>query len=243
VSAHNPDLANPEQFTVTRTPRPRARRWSRSDLRWLQSIRTPWGLELQLLNISESGLLVESSSKLVPASSTELRLFGPGMNVAVPVRVVRSEVAGVNGLGVRYRTAATFDHAFDLLPDSLPARSPLGVPPPASPKALAALLAQVTNGLEGERPGALRRSFEREVQRLSAARDVRVCDAPERLVEGGDSIYFTIPTDGGNKAILQVTFEPHYEPAEEEFKLLKAAAMIAGAVLEYEPRRLALPSN
>lgn len=119
-------------------------------MRWLRGVQAPWGLSLRLVNISSSGLLLESGSKLVPESATELRLLGSGMNLVIPVRVVRSEIAQVTGMGVRYHTAAAFQQKFEMLPESSEPAPPAPTPGCVF-RALAELLARATGDANGER--------------------------------------------------------------------------------------------
>ena len=85
-----------------------ALRKGRGDVPWLSGVKAAWGTELELINISSTGLLVETGSKFTPGSTTELHLSGPDTNLIVPVRFIRSDVARIDGLGVRYRAAAAF---------------------------------------------------------------------------------------------------------------------------------------
>jgi CheY-like chemotaxis protein len=89
--------------------RARARRWSNEDLSWLTEVKLPWGLRVDLLNISSSGVLVESAARFVEGSTTVFRLNGSDQHLLIPATVVRSEVANANARGVTYRAAATFD--------------------------------------------------------------------------------------------------------------------------------------
>jgi CheY-like chemotaxis protein len=214
-----------------RARRRRAHRWTLDDLGWLNGIQTPWGLELRTLNISATGLLVESSSKLMPDSSTDLRFYGSQTSVVVPVRVVRSWVADVNGRGVKYQAALVFARKFDLVPERPNSRAAST----ATPGALAELLMKVTTELgRSRRPEVLRSIYEVGLQQLVTAREVKIRRAPMAPLDGSEAIYFSVPTTDNSPAVLQATFEPDYEPADEEFRLLKAAAMVAGAVLQYE---------
>ena len=86
----------------------------RGDVPWLSGIKVSWGPELELINISSTGVLVETGSKFAPGSTTELHLCGPETNLVVPVRFIRSDVARIDGLGVRYRAAAAFAKELDL---------------------------------------------------------------------------------------------------------------------------------
>ena len=88
--------------------RKRAPRWSLSDLPWLSSVKLPWGQHLRLLNISSSGMLVESGIRLSLGSATSFKISGPELALVVPARVVRCRPT-VDSLGVTYETAAAFD--------------------------------------------------------------------------------------------------------------------------------------
>jgi hypothetical protein len=212
----------------------RARRWAPVDLPWLSSVQTAWGQPVRVLNISGSGMLVESSSKLAPGSSTEFSLCGPGTEVVMPARVVRSEVAAVDGRGVKYQTAAVFDRGLDHLFREGP-ESPTGLW--ATPQALADLLSRVSVEIgRGRDAAAVRATFEQGLRQLVPAREIRIREVPIAPIDGTESIYFTVPDGGASRSILQATFEPDYEPAADEFTLLKAAAAAAAIVLLYERR-------
>ena len=114
-----------------------ALRKGRGEVPWLSGIKLSWGPELQLVNISSSGVLVESGSKFAPGSTTELHLSGPETNLVVPVRFTRSAVARIDGLGVRYHAAAAFAKELDL---AGPRRADAPVTPPQE---LASLLGSV----------------------------------------------------------------------------------------------------
>jgi hypothetical protein len=101
----------------------RAPRWGRSDLLWLESIRLTWGVDLDLLNMSSSGLLVESGIRMTVGNLADFQLADrEDRDYIMPGRVVRSDVASVTALGVKYVTAAVFDQPFEAIgPDgSLP---------------------------------------------------------------------------------------------------------------------------
>ena len=212
----------------------RARRWAPADLPWLKGVQTAWGLQVRVLNISGSGMLVESSSKLVPGSSTEFSLCGAETQVVMPARVVRSEVAAVDSRGVKYQIAAVFDSGLDHLFREEP-ELPTGSC--ATPQALAALLVRVSIEIgRGRDAAAVRATFEQGLRRLVPAREIRIRDVPMEPIDGTESIYFTVPDGAASRSILQATFEPDYQPAADEFTLLKAAAAAAAIVLLYERR-------
>ena len=93
----------------------RAPRWKRCELPWLESIKLSWGADLNLLNISCSGLLVESGIRMTLGNSTDFQLAGGEQDFVIPGRVVRTDVSSVDRLGVKYVAAAVFEQPFDLL--------------------------------------------------------------------------------------------------------------------------------
>jgi CheY-like chemotaxis protein len=95
--------------------RNRAQRWTAAQLPWLSSIKLAWGRDLRLLNISRSGVLVESGVRFTPGTTTMLQIAGTDQQVAVSATIVRSRVAAVDSLGVTYQSAATFERTLDLL--------------------------------------------------------------------------------------------------------------------------------
>ena len=211
----------------------RAHRWAGTDLPWLSGVRLPWGLDVRLLNISKSGLLVESGNKLMPGVSTAFRLWGPNKEIVVPARVVRSSVMDVNPRGVTYQAAAVFDRMVELLAPRPTARKTST----GTPVVLADLVARVQDEADrGANPAVLRSAFELGVQQLVTAREIRIRDVPVVTNDGSESIYFTVPTRPDSIKILQATFEPHYRPQAEEFEVLKAAAVAAADVLDIEER-------
>jgi hypothetical protein len=104
---------------------PRAHRWSSRNGASLSGVRLSSGFVGQLLNISSSGLLVESDSALMPGtavifefcSPTEelIRLWRPNVELAVSARTVRSEVSKTGPAFLRYRVAARFCAELELL--------------------------------------------------------------------------------------------------------------------------------
>jgi hypothetical protein len=209
----------------------RAHRWGPADLPWLSSINLPWGLQVQLLNISKSGMLIESGDKFFPGSSMAFHLSGQDKNLVVPARIVRSQVALVNTRGVRYRAAAVFDKDLDLL-----TQRPQGLERSiVAPKALSTLLDQVMDQLEGgATPASVRAAFEQGLQRMVSARQIRICDVSDLSKNSKDSVYYTVPTNRGFETVLQATFEPNHQPLEEEIRILKAAATLAAFILQFE---------
>jgi hypothetical protein len=205
----------------------RAQRKTRADLPWLSTIKLPWGLEVRLLNMSSTGMLVETTSKFTPGSIAEFEITGTDDSIVVPARFVRSEIVGVDGRGVRYRAAAVFDREVDLDgPRVTLARVA------STPIALANWLHQLAGDLENKAgPAALRERFENGLRRLVSARDVRILEEPTPPTEGCESIYFNMSA-AGRRSVLQVTFEPGFQPSELDFKMLQAGASLAVVALQ-----------
>jgi CheY-like chemotaxis protein len=208
-----------------------AHRSGQSEVPWLSAVRLPWGLDVHLVNISRTGLLVESGSKLAIGVTLELHLSGPTTNLVVMARFVRSEVARVNGLGVRYYAAAQFEKPIDVL---APRYEP--VTRSTAPHALAELLATVL-AQSDHHPEPAQIRFARGFRALIRARDVLIRHAPIAPVDDSESIYFHVKGDGRSRVILQVMFEPDRALTASEFRLLKAAALLTAAVLELEDER------
>jgi hypothetical protein len=210
--------------------RRRARRLRGEDVPTLWTVKLPWGSDARVVDISKSGVLLESALKISPGTTVDLRLLGEGTNLFVPARMVRAEVAAVDALGVRYRIAAAFSHELDLegmRPDD-------GAPdaPSLTPRTLIDLMSRVVGDAERPATGAaLRGRFEAELRRLLRLREARIRDTPVLVDRGAESVYFTLP--GARPArILQAVYEPGYEPTATEFLLLKAAAGLAAVVLD-----------
>jgi len=89
--------------------RTRAERIECGDVSWLRTVRLPWGLELRVINISSSGMLLESGTKIQPGKVSDLRLCSPEGDIVIPASFVRSEVGDVSPRGVTYHVAVTFD--------------------------------------------------------------------------------------------------------------------------------------
>ncbi|HKE82119.1 MAG TPA: hypothetical protein VKB50_00120 [Vicinamibacterales bacterium] len=205
------------------TMRERAKRWEGWQLPWFSEINVPSGVNLRLINISSSGLLVESCSRLPSGETTTFRLWGPSRDVTMPARIVRSEVASADRVGVMYQAAAVFDSAFDAL-------MPASTEPIDVDTHLAGLVDLVhEKAARGVDPQALRAEFEAGVMTLVGQSEVRLRDVPVADNDGRESVYFTIA--GDKSAVLQVTFAPDYQPRLVEFDALKAAAVAASRIV------------
>ena len=192
-----------------------ALRKGRGDVPWLSGIKVSWGPELQLVNISSTGVLVESGSKFAPGSTTNLHLSGPETNLVVPVRFIRSAVARIDGRGVRYHAAAAFAKELDLA-------GPRRVDAPATPsQELASILGSVF-ATANERSEPAHARFADGLRRLVGARAVQVRTGSAESAGGLETLYFDVPGDDRLRTTLQVVFDRNHEVTDAEFKVLKA---------------------
>jgi CheY-like chemotaxis protein len=205
-----------------------ALRKQRGDVPWLSGIKLSWGPELKLVNISSTGVLVETGSKLAPGSTQELHLSGPETNLVVPVRFIRSDVARIDGLGVRYHAAAAFSKEIDL--SGLRRRASVSAPPSLD---LAGLLSDVLATPRDNREPA-HQQFATGLRRLVGARDVQVRTGAMGVAGGPETLYFDVPGDDRARRTLQVIFDRGHDVTDEEFRLLRAAAWMTAAVIELE---------
>jgi hypothetical protein len=213
------------------TDRRRARRRPAAELPGLWVVRVPLCPEAKVVDISSTGVLVETNSKITPGSTLDLQVLGKNINIRVPARMVRSEVASVDRLGVKYRAAAAFSHEVDIVGVD-------AAPPDSSqtPKVLADMLARVLADADhGFSDSSLRVRFEQELRRLLPVREIRIRRTPMIPHERTESVYFTVPRPSGSRPILQAVFEPDYQPSAMEFRILKAAAGLAAVILELAP--------
>jgi hypothetical protein len=217
--------------------RPRAPRWKGDNIPWLTDVTMPLGLQVRLVNISRSGLLIESRGHFVVGQPAAFELHGR-LRVVVPGRFVRTTELLTNGVsngasdGVRvYHSAALFD-------DDLPLFAPLASGTHAG-AVITHDLGEVLAWVRGEarsgmRPERIRAAFELSVQELVGARAVLICRAPAQADEPGDSVCLPVPTTDGSVAFLQAIYDTARPPSSQAFEQLKAAAELAADVLEME---------
>lgn len=184
----------------------------------------------RMINLSDSGILFESPLKYAPDTETAISLFGPHAKFDLPARIVRSEAATVDSLGVTYQTAASFSEERALL--AMLGAIPGEVLMPQ--QALSDLLARVTTELyetgDYDEAHAIFDSFLRQF----AGCQVRLATSLSEPREGRESIHFKVSAP--TRAILEATFDRGHEPSVEDFALLKAAAAIASVLLQHDSR-------
>jgi hypothetical protein len=209
----------------------RAHRWMSADLPWLSGVKLSWGLDVRLVNISNTGILIESGTKLTPGMEAIFRLSWPDDDLTLPARVVRSGVAAVDATGVCYQTAAAFERTLSVF---TPNQTLLAVDAQRS-DVIDGLMGRLRRAAaQGASPAALRSAFEDGIRRLVAAREIRIRDFPIAEGREDESVYFTVPAPGSCDAVLQVTFEHGSQPGRDEFEIVKAAAEAAAELLNLE---------
>jgi CheY-like chemotaxis protein len=100
--------------------RSRSRRWTIDEVPWLSSVHLTWGGKgfptLRLLNISSTGLLVESDVRLTLGNKAGFQLAGSNREeLIVHGSVVRADPMSEDVFEPKYIVAATFDRPFDSL--------------------------------------------------------------------------------------------------------------------------------
>jgi hypothetical protein len=214
-------------------PKPaRAPRWKASNIPWLTRVTLPLGLEVDLVNISRTGLLIESRSAFVVEQPTKFELHGR-LHLVAPGRFVRMSAgphdrAGRDGL---YRAAAVFDHDLPVFAPRVPARGGTALVPSELTEVLDWVRYEAREGLLPER---IRSAFELGIQSLVGAREVHVCRVPVQADGPGDSLCLTVPTSDGTEAFLQAIYDRARPPSPTSFQHLKAAATLAADVIEME---------
>jgi hypothetical protein len=226
-----PLIVQPVQVAASATPaaawalRERADRMPQRGP-WVWGVRMPGGAEVELVNISRTGLLLESATKVSPGTTLELQLTGMGQNCVVMARFVRSDIAQVDRFGVSYHAAAQFETPLAMLGSRGEAT------PRATPQSLAELFKTVVSELNSEQDSSIR--FAHGLRGLVGARDVLIRPTPIAPDRDCESIYFRLGGDDQWGMILQVLFDRHRALTTAEFRMLKAASELAAAVLELE---------
>jgi hypothetical protein len=208
-----------------------ARRRPAADVPWLWSVTLQGGLQVRIVNISTRGVLIETPSRIGDGATFDLQLVGQDTNMSVPARMVRSLVASVDSIGVRYHIAVAFARELDLA--GLQRAAPAAFEPSMLGDLLTRVLRQGDRGCSAD---ALRVRFEQEVRQLLPVRDVQIRQSPVIAESGSESVYFTVPYGDAPRPILQAIFEKDAAPTATEFQLLKAAANLAAVVLEFGVR-------
>jgi CheY-like chemotaxis protein len=226
-------LANEKPRTLTSTfqlprDRRRASRHRASDLPGSLRARLAASGDITLVDISSSGVLLETKKELAPGSIVHLQMQNADANVSVVARLVRSERTRVDGSEWIYRVAAAFAREIDLR--SLRESRTASAQPP---KVLGDLLGRVladAHWMAGST--TLCSKFEDELKRLMHVKDIRIGAVPLTAPAGCRSFSYPIPDAGdGSRRVLQAIVEAGRRLDPVEIRLLKAAAGLAGIVL------------
>lgn len=83
----------------------------------LARLRLRAGREVEVLNLSDVGALVEGHVRLLPGTHVEVHVVASSGRILARTRVVRALVSAIDAGGVRYRTALAFEQRIDTSPD------------------------------------------------------------------------------------------------------------------------------
>jgi len=92
----------------TRRERRAATRLGEDRLHWVRVARLQFGQGVSLVNLSTGGVQMDSPVGLRPSAVSSLEIVGAGVQIVVPLRVLRCEVSGLTPEGVMYRGACEF---------------------------------------------------------------------------------------------------------------------------------------
>jgi PilZ domain-containing protein len=106
-------LSHPETRQADRRDRRQYRRFTASELPGLRSARIRSGPDVELVDVSAGGILLETNARLQPESEALLELFGSARQVVVPFRVLRCQIAAIDG-SPKYLGACVFKEPLDL---------------------------------------------------------------------------------------------------------------------------------
>jgi hypothetical protein len=196
---------------------------------WLWTVKLPWGSDVRVVDMSSTGMLIETATQLDAGGTVELKMIGEQENVVVPARTMRSEAAWAES-GVLYRVGLEFAQELDTF-----GRYPLSVTAALRPRTLTDLLARVMADVErGTNPAKVRNRFTRELMDLVPAREIRFQHV-STPGSGDDLVHFSVPNASGSGIVLEVAFERGHAPSVLEFRFLQAAAAAAGVVAAFSP--------
>jgi hypothetical protein len=103
-----------QQPIVSRSDRRAHARRPVGDLNWLRFARLAKGDDVELVDLSEGGALLELESPLKPGTILSLEIGGADLDVTVPFEVLRCYVSRLRGDVTIYRGACVFAHLIDL---------------------------------------------------------------------------------------------------------------------------------
>ncbi len=95
----------------------RHRRKKPEEIEGFQSVVLRPGGQVDVLNISNGGMLVQTETHTKPGSLVRVCIFTTGAKYEVKAKVVRSEITTVDGSGLHFLLAVAFDEPLDLIDD------------------------------------------------------------------------------------------------------------------------------
>jgi len=101
---------------MTRRAHGERRREPRLACDWLSGARLRPGHDLEVIDLSSGGALVEAPIRLLPGSRVEIVLAAPDWHWKVLAYVVRCEVWDLSGHGARYRAGLRFGERMERPP-------------------------------------------------------------------------------------------------------------------------------
>jgi hypothetical protein len=96
-------------MTVQMTNRREAARLTAQDNHGIVSIRIRPGHAASVVDVSASGVLIETAHRLLPGTAVDLHIEAGGDRASFRARVVRCAVVSVRAAGIAYRGAVAFD--------------------------------------------------------------------------------------------------------------------------------------
>ncbi len=214
----------------------RDHRWAGHEVPGIEVVRLAPGVDARVVNISRSGLLLESAAVLLVGDVAVLEVPGSQQAFQVTGRVVRSRVVPAGDRGRWCEAALHFERPIELGGRHAPASVPL-VTADVGPE-LQALLDHVRSEAErGTDPSLVRAAFELGVQQLVTAREVRLLPMSVARHDGCHTVCLAVPGRVREATVLQAVFDDtSAEPGDADLALLHAAASCAAEVLDVEAR-------
>lgn len=146
------------------------------ELAWIREVRLKYGPRVSLIDLSTGGALLQTDVRLRPGTDMVIEIVGSRI-AAVPIRVLRSQLARITGDTAIYQGACEFKRPFDL-------------------EKARAVLAPADRGDVGLRKLMLRRRPEGS----------QMPDWQFRLLQAGGYLLEMLPTgSGAQEALLQET--------------------------------------
>ena len=93
----------------------RSRRKTPDEIQGFQGVVLSPGGQVDVLNISNSGILVETGTRMKPGDPVEVCVTIAGASHVTTAKVVRSELTTVGGSGLLYKLALAFDEDQNLI--------------------------------------------------------------------------------------------------------------------------------